>query len=230
MNKVLVGLVAGAICGAVDGTTAWFTPQVRDQILTIVMLSTIKGVIAGVAAGLFARKVHSVPKGIAFGFVIGLLLAFAVAAGPDPKTGEHYWWQIMIPGSILGGVIGWATQRYGRPVSPRRTAAAVAVLAVALCGVDAHAHDGHDHAKKPPASVVVATHYCSGDNQPSLRRNAAKSTSDELVFDFVDVRGKNRDGHINGVTMKFGADGKVQEAWSSSGNAPLETIYLHKRR
>ena len=31
----------------------------------------------------------------------------------------------MVPGSILGGVIGWATQRYGRPVpSARRSAAA----------------------------------------------------------------------------------------------------------
>lgn len=123
MNKVLVGVIAGAVCGAIDGTTAWFTPQVREQILTIVFLSTIKGVIAGIAAGFFARKVQSVPKGIAFGFVVGLLLAFAVAAGPDPKTGEHYWWQIMIPGSILGGVIGWATQVYGRPIA--RTAAAM---------------------------------------------------------------------------------------------------------
>ena len=24
---------------------------------------------------------------------------------PDP-SGNHYWWQIMLPGSVLGGVIG----------------------------------------------------------------------------------------------------------------------------
>jgi hypothetical protein len=114
MNKILVGLIVGAVLGVVDGATAWFTPAVREQMLSIIIGSTFKGVIAGIAAGWYARRVQSVPKGIAFGFVIGLLLAFAVAAMPDP-SGQHYWWQIMVPGSILGGVIGWATQRYGRP-------------------------------------------------------------------------------------------------------------------
>lgn len=124
MNKILVGLLAGAVLGAIDGLTAWFTPAVRDQLLAIVMWSTIKGVIAGIAAGWYARRVHSVPKGIAFGFVVGLLLAFAVALNPDPKTGEHYWWQIMVPGAILGGVIGWATQYYGPPAQNRGAVAA----------------------------------------------------------------------------------------------------------
>jgi len=121
MNKLLVGLLVGALLGAIDGLTAWFTPEVRSQILTIVLFSTIKGILVGVAAGWFARKVHSIPKGIAFGFFVGLLLAFAVAAMPDP-SGQHYWWQIMVPGSVLGAVIGWATQQYGRPVARAATA------------------------------------------------------------------------------------------------------------
>lgn len=114
MNKFLVGLIVGAICGAVDGATAWFTPAVRPEILTIIFLSTIKGVIAGFAASLFAWKVKSVPAGIVFGLIVGSLLAYIVAMSPHPETGEHYWWQIMIPGTVFGGVIGWATQRYGR--------------------------------------------------------------------------------------------------------------------
>ncbi|HUP62136.1 MAG TPA: hypothetical protein VNA69_17145 [Thermoanaerobaculia bacterium] len=125
MNKILVGLIAGAVLGFIDGASAWFTPEVRDQMLGIVIGSTVKGVIAGIAAGWYARRVQSVPKGIAFGFVVGLVLAFAVAAMPGPN-GEHYWWQIMLPGSVLGGVIGWATQRYGRPVSARAATAAIA--------------------------------------------------------------------------------------------------------
>src|SRR5215213_2998467 len=146
MNKVLVGLLVGAVLGAVDGLTAWFTPQVRAQILEIVFFSTIKGVIAGVAAGWFARKVQSVPKGIAFGFAVGLLLAFAVAAMPNPD-GSHYWWQIMVPGSLLGGVIGWATQRYGRPAAGRSQVATAFMLALALTGVNAYAD--HDQDAKP---------------------------------------------------------------------------------
>jgi hypothetical protein len=125
MNKILLGLIVGAVLGLIDGGTAWFTPQVRDQMLGIIIGSTFKGIIAGIAAGWYARRVQSVPKGIAFGFIVGLLLAFAVAAMPSP-TGEHYWWQIMVPGSILGGVIGWATQRYGAPAASRNSLVSVA--------------------------------------------------------------------------------------------------------
>ena len=125
MNKILVGVIVGAVLGLIDGATAWFTPAVRSEMLGIIIGSTFKGVIAGITAGWFARRVRSVPKGIAFGFAVGLLLAFAVAAMPS-ATGEHYWWQIMVPGSILGGVIGWATQRYGRPADHSQRSAAAA--------------------------------------------------------------------------------------------------------
>jgi hypothetical protein len=286
MNKILVGLIVGAVLGLIDGATAWFTPQVRDQMLGIIIGSTFKGVIAGIAAGWFARKVQSVPKGIAFGFVVGLVLAFAVAAMPDPKTGEHYWWQIMVPGSLLGGVIGWATQRYGRPAGSNRSAAAAAMFIVALFGVNAYAgHEGHAVKKvAPPAfeklkslagtwdatmlkpdgekttveyrvtadgSVVMemmfvgtpheminmytvdgdallATHYCSAGNQPTLRFNAVKSNTDQLVFDFVKVTGKDTP-YINGVRIRF--DGpKVVEEWSSSAGRDQMTLYLHVKR
>lgn len=153
MNKILVGLIVGAVLGLIDGATAWFTPSVRDQMLGIIIGSTMKGIIAGIAAGWYARRVQSVPKGIVFGFVVGLLLAFAVAAMPG-ENGEHYWWQIMVPGSILGGVIGWATQRYGRPVQVRHAGAAVAMLTLALFGVNAQALD-HDHEVKAAESALA---------------------------------------------------------------------------
>ena len=284
MNKILVGLIVGAVLGLIDGATAWFTPQVRDQMLGIIIGSTVKGIIAGVAAGWFARKVHSVPKGIAFGFVVGLVLAFAVAAMPDPKTGEHYWWQIMVPGSILGGVIGWATQRYGRPASLRGAAAALAMVLVAFAGADVYAYD---HGNAPAGNVafeklkslagtwnatmlkpdgdkttvvyrvtgngsvvmetmfagsdheminmytldgdaVVARHYCAAGNQPVLKLNAAKSSANELVFDFVSKTGKDVE-YINGVRMTFGGDGKVVEEWSSSGSTDKMTLYLNSK-
>jgi predicted membrane protein len=113
MNKVVLGLLLGGGLGVLDGLTAWFTPAVRPMILGIVVGSTLKGMIAGIAAGWFARKVHWVPAGIAFGLVVGLALAYAVAAMPD-ESGNHYYFEIMLPGSILGAVVGWATQRYGR--------------------------------------------------------------------------------------------------------------------
>ena len=71
MNKVLVGLICGAVLAALDGLTAWFTPAVRPELLGIVLGSTIKGIIAGVVIGLFARRVHSVAKGVLFGLAVG---------------------------------------------------------------------------------------------------------------------------------------------------------------
>jgi len=114
MSKPVLGLVLGGILGIFDGLTALFTPDAAPQIIGIVIGSTIKGLIAGIAIGFFARKVKSLPLGIIFGFGVGLLLAFAVAAMPDPN-GKHYYFEIMLPGSIVGLIVGFATQKYGRP-------------------------------------------------------------------------------------------------------------------
>jgi len=70
-------------------------------------------VITGVLVGLIARKLRSLPLGILFGLLIGLVLAYIVAALGDGK-GHHYYWEIMLPGSLLGAIVGYATQRYGR--------------------------------------------------------------------------------------------------------------------
>jgi hypothetical protein len=115
MNKVLLGLVLGGVLGIFDGLTAWFTPAARSQLLMIVIYSTMKGLITGVLIGYFARKVKSLPLGIVFGLAVGLLLAYAVAAMPDP-SGHHYYFEIMLPGGILGLITGYATQRFGQPV------------------------------------------------------------------------------------------------------------------
>jgi hypothetical protein len=74
----------------------------------IIVGSTIKGLIAGVAAGIFARKVNSVPLGILFGLAVGFVLAYIVA---DMQHG--YYLEIILPGSIVGLIVGYATQKYG---------------------------------------------------------------------------------------------------------------------
>ena len=116
MNKALLGLLLGGILGVFDGLTAWFTPAVRAQLLGIVIGSTVKGLIAGVLIGYFARKVNSLPLGIMFGLAVGLLLASVVAAmQPGPN---HYYFEIMLPGGLVGTIIGYATQRFGRAPQP----------------------------------------------------------------------------------------------------------------
>jgi hypothetical protein len=108
MNKILLGLLLGAVLGAIDGASAWFTPAVRTQLAGIIIGSTVKGIIAGVAIGFFARKVHSLLLGILFGLAVGFVLAFIIA-----RMQHGYYFEIILPGSIVGIIVGYATQRYG---------------------------------------------------------------------------------------------------------------------
>jgi hypothetical protein len=120
MNKLVLGLLLGAVLGAIDGLTALLSgsPEVKAEIGMIVVFSTLKGLIAGLCIGWFARKVRSLPLGILFGFAVGLILAWIVAAMPS-EDGQHYYWEIMVPGSIVGLIVGYATQRYGRSGAAR---------------------------------------------------------------------------------------------------------------
>jgi hypothetical protein len=113
MRRVGLAVALGAVLGAFDGLTAWFTPAVRDQIGTIVMLSSLKSVIAGLLIGVFAVFVKKRPAVVLFGLGVGLLLAYLVAMSPDPATGKHYYLQIMVPGALVGLIVGYATARYG---------------------------------------------------------------------------------------------------------------------
>ena len=113
MNKVLLGLLLGTVLGALDGATAWLTPEVRPEMATIIIGSTFKGLVAGILIGFFARKVKSLPLGIFFGLVIGALLALAIALMADAITGKHYYKEIIIPGSLFGLIVGYATQKFG---------------------------------------------------------------------------------------------------------------------
>lgn len=123
MNKPMLGLVAGAALGLLDGATAWFTPAVRPYMMTILIGSTFKGLVVGLAAGFFARKVRSVPLGILFGLVCAALFAWWVAS--QPTDGVYYYVEIMVPGSIVGAIVGWLTQVHGTaPASPPQKHAA----------------------------------------------------------------------------------------------------------
>lgn len=120
MNKPVYGMLLGGVLGAFDGMTALVSaPETAPKILEIVAGSTFKGLVAGVLIGWFANKVHSTPKGVAFGLVIGLFFAYLVAMMPNPD-GSHYYWEIMLPGSIVGMIVGYATQRYRGSGMPAR--------------------------------------------------------------------------------------------------------------
>ena len=84
--------------------------------LGIVFGSTIKGIIAGVLIGVFARKINSLPLGILFGLGVGAFLAWIIAF-----MQHGYYFQIMLPGAMVGLIVGYATQKYGATAQMQRT-------------------------------------------------------------------------------------------------------------
>jgi hypothetical protein len=115
MRKWLLGTMLGGFLGIFDGLTALISaPETAPQIMQIVIGSCIKGLITGWLIGFFAQKVKSLPLGIIFGLAVGAFLAFLVAWLQYASEGNvNRFWQIMLPGSVLGIVVGYATQRYG---------------------------------------------------------------------------------------------------------------------
>jgi hypothetical protein len=78
-----------------------------------------KGLVAGILIGWFARKVNNLGAGIAFGLVMGALFALPCAHARS-TTGQKYFWEILIPGSMVGLIVGFLTQRYGSAATARR--------------------------------------------------------------------------------------------------------------
>jgi membrane protease YdiL (CAAX protease family) len=122
MNKVVLGLVVGGILGVLDGLTALFSGPALFRgsdwvgvLVGIVCGSTFKGLVAGVVTGFVARKLQNLPLGILVGLLAGAAVTFPIAwmQRDNPQTHENYFWAVMIPGTICGAIVGFATQRYG---------------------------------------------------------------------------------------------------------------------
>lgn len=117
MPKPLLGAILGVVLGALDGLTALFYgPEMKAMIQGILIGSSMKSLVAGLIIGFVARKA-SLRTVLIVGALVGFALAFAVAAMPG-ESGEHYWLEIIVPGTLVGFILGYATHRYGKP-SPR---------------------------------------------------------------------------------------------------------------
>ncbi len=125
MSKPLLGVLLGAALGALDGASAWLSPDARPIIVTIIIGSTIKGVMTGLLAGFIARWRQSTMLGVVAGLVIGFALSHVAAVGQPGHYAE-----IVLPGMLLGAIVGFVTQRYPRTA----IAAGALVLAMGIAG------------------------------------------------------------------------------------------------
>ena len=116
MRKLMLGLFLGAGLGAIDGTLAIAyhpdDPMIRADIGAIIMMGIFKGLVTGLAIGFFARKLRSLTAGVVIGLAIGFGLAVPLAIWVGKYTLE-----ILLPGAVMGLILGYATQRYGPRLS-----------------------------------------------------------------------------------------------------------------
>lgn len=139
MKKPVLGVLVGSVLGVLDGLSAWAYPDARPMIVSIVVGSTFKGLVTGALAGLIARRVQSVPIGVAAGAAIGFVLSSLVALGQP----DHYW-DIVGPGMLVGVLVGFVTQRYPSKAGERTGVALPVVLLLAACSAPSDAQQAAD--------------------------------------------------------------------------------------
>jgi hypothetical protein len=117
MSKPMLGLVLGGTLGIFDGLSALVSapndPAVKAGIVGIVIGSTVKGLMTGALIGWFAKRTQSLTAALAFGLTVGVALAYVVCLLQKLGGQSPYYWQIMLPGGILGVIVGYATAASG---------------------------------------------------------------------------------------------------------------------
>lgn len=110
LTKPVLGLAVGGTLGLLDGLSGFLEPSLAPVMSSVITFSLLKGLIAGIAIGYFSNRVKSMPVGLFAGVAIAALLSLLVIL----HAGMKLFWDIMLPGMLLGLIVGFATQRFGR--------------------------------------------------------------------------------------------------------------------
>src|SRR5947209_19651002 len=105
LSKPLLGLAVGGSLGLLDGLSGFFEPSLAPVMGSVITFSLLKGLLAGIATGYVSRRVHSMLLGILAGVGIAAVLSLLVIL----HAGMALFWDIMIPGMLLG--LLWGSQR-----------------------------------------------------------------------------------------------------------------------
>ena len=116
ISKPVLGLIVGGGLGLADGLSGFFEPSLAPFMTSVITFSMLKGLIAGSLIGLFATKVRSMPWGLCVGVAIAALLSLLVVW----HAGMALFWDIMLPGMLIGLIVGFATQKFGRRMESAR--------------------------------------------------------------------------------------------------------------
>ncbi len=120
LRRPVLGLLVGGVLGAFDGLSALVSaPEVREQIGGIVVGSSLKGLVAGLIVGAIARKITSTKLGVLVGTAVAFVLTAPIAHLNAVHSGQpSYYYKIMLPGALVGALVGYVTTRYGHRSAP----------------------------------------------------------------------------------------------------------------
>src|SRR5688572_15152030 len=169
--------------GLLDGLSAWFSPEARPIFITIVAGSTVKGIITGLLAGVIANWKQSTTVGIAAGLAIGFVLS-SLASLSQP---DHYW-EIVLPGMLVGAIVGFVTQRY--PHASWRRAAALALPLVLAAAIPLVAHQSAAPDNLAPIAPFIGRWTGTSEGQPG-KGTVERDYERALGSRFIRVRNRS---------------------------------------
>jgi hypothetical protein len=116
LNRPVLGLLVGAGLGALDGLSALLSsPEMAGQIAGIVFGSTLKGLLAGVITGAIARRLQTARAGLLVGLLVASIITLPIAwMNANHYQRPDYYWKIMLPGALVGAIVGYVVVRHGR--------------------------------------------------------------------------------------------------------------------
>lgn len=109
LTKPMLGLTVGGTLGLLDGLSGFLEPSLAPVMSSVITFSLLKGLASGVAIGYVSQKVHSMVVGVLAGAAIAAALSFLVIF----HSGMALFWDIMLPGMLLGIIVGFCTQKFG---------------------------------------------------------------------------------------------------------------------
>ena len=110
LTKPMLGLAVGGTLGLLDGLSGFLVPSLAPVMTSVITFSLLKGLVSGIAIGYVSQRFHSMLVGILAGIGIAAALSLLVIL----RAGMALLWDIMLPGMLLGVLVGFATQKFGK--------------------------------------------------------------------------------------------------------------------
>jgi hypothetical protein len=166
MTRTTIGMAVGGGLGLLDGLSAWMYPEARTMMLPIVVGSTLKGVVTGLISGFVASRRQSLALGITVGLVVGFGLSALAARG----QASHYW-EIVLPGMLVGAITGFVTQRYPRVLQAGESRVLSLLLVLSVLPVLVSASH-----QSPPADALSVLDFLIGRWEGTSEGQPGKGT------------------------------------------------------